>query len=499
MKIKIFFSIIYVAFIAESLFGNNNVNPPVTGHPTKKVLTITPTRDDTTVLHNPIMGFTTFFATFKGDWNYSPDRIFNDPRVMKYTNILYIRTNWTSMEPTEGSYVWENNQGFKTIIQAAVDKGFRVAFRIICQDGNGTPPYVINAIKAAGQNPYSTVVRGNSYADVTNPIWQQKFRKFILAFGAAFDNPAVTDYIDANGLGLWGEGNHSGVPLNQQESYYDWHLGVYNDAFKNVILNVNFSQYGVNKLDTDERIPFGKYGMLFRRDGLGSRWIKRGEIAFMQRHFPEIPLIGELCYDFYDVARWSSDSLIIAKSLPAAPSVRTYIDLILEQAFQLHANTLSFKEANVWTDQYPDLTAKVIANLGYRLRPVIITVPSQSGINDTMKISHKWTNDGVGVLPNGNIRWKNKYAIAFALFKSTDLNPTEVFIDSLANPGILVKGTETTYNTNIQWKVPAGNYWIAVGILDKTRPTAPSLDLAIKPLGRRNSWYLLNSITVKAN
>ena len=462
-------------------------------------LSIAPVRDDAAVLHNPAMGLTKYFY---GKWDYKPEWVFGDARLDAYTNILYIRTTWAALEPTEGNYVWLHDVGFMNIVQAAKDHGHRLAFRVMVQDGSpATPAYVTDAIKAAGQDPYTHNTAQPNYPDLTNAIWQQKFKTFITAFGQAFNDPAVVDYIDANGTGQWGEGNQHGIPLSLQAAYYDWHLGVYASAFNKVLLVINGSQFGAVPAELDQSLGLDKYAAIYRRDGLGSRWISTADLGLMQKNYPAVPLIGEQCWGvggWWDTQThtWNEDPVVLAKAAPAAPTLQTYMNLIIDQSIALHANTLDFGNPEVWVDKNPDILARLVANLGYRYRPSRIAYPESVPTGWGMHIEHSWTNDGVGAMPNANVRWGKKYAFAFALFKAGEATPVETFIFNAADPGALVKGVNSSMTTAVAWKAGAGNYQLAVGIIDQTRPAAPSLELAIKGLERRSGWYALGDLRI---
>jgi len=501
MKSKTFYSLIACLFIGTCLHGCNSKSS-IEDNPTGSVttLTVTPTKDSTTVLHNPLMNLVLYLTSdYNGNWS-DPSFYLNDASTLANCNTVYIRSAWMNFEPTEGNYVWKNNASFKNMVAAIKAKGWRIGFRVMCQDDglsstviHGTPQYVFDAMKAAGYtNPYS--IYQPNYPDVTNPVWQAKFKAFILAFGAEFDDPSITDYVDANGLGLWGEGNLVGIsPYNgdhtKDKLYYDWHLGVYAQAFKHVILDVTSCTFGswdndgAEQKATDLSLPIGKYGCIWRRDGMG--WdinqpynqFTPEQLITWTSTFPACPMICE---------PWSGFT----------STDRDYMNRLIHDVTQWHGMNMTYNDA--WFAN-PDLLSQLVTTMGYRLRPTKIELSNQVASNGTMQIKHTWTNDGVGVLPNSNVRWNNKYAIAFALFKTTELTPSKIFIDSVANPGVLVKGMNTSFTTNIQWNEPAGSYWLAVGIIDKTMASAPSLDLAIKPLGRRNSWYLLNTVTIKAN
>ena len=386
------------------------------------------------MLRNPAMGFAISSGCNKGQFD-KPEWIFNNPRNVRNSNLIYMRVRWSELEPTNGNYAWVANASFKTLVSSVKARGFRLAFRVIAQD-NATPEFVLNAIRAAGQNPMST---GNpKFPDVTNRIWQKAFETFILAFGRAFDDPTLVDYVDANGLGLWGEGNLVGIPNHEQEeAYYDWHLDLYARAFKRVLLTANFGTMGANPLDTDERLGFQKCGTIFRNDGLGSKYPKESQRAFVDRHFPEIVLIGEKCYSFSD--GWETDEKIKARASPAEPTLTTYLELLLDQAMEFHVMTLEFSNPEVWIDQHPEMAARFIANAGYRLRPKRIGFPEAFPRDAVTRICHTWCNDAVGALPNLNRRWsdpktgKGKYRVAFAFSNRARPRPSKYPLTRLPN------------------------------------------------------------------
>ena len=459
--------------------------------------TLRPVADTTAVLRNPAMGFVTY-----SDLEYGLDFIVNpNPKFAANTNIAYFRTKWANLEPTEGSHLWKQPK-VKALIQSLKAKHIGMAFRVMVQYESSTPAWVLDAVKAAGQNAMS---KGNpKYPDITNPVWQKKFENFVMAFGNAFDDPEIVDYIDANGIGDSGEGNCSGLETPEKsEAYIDWHYGLYAQAFKRVLLSANFGVYGKNFMETDERIAFKKYGMLFRSDGLGSSYPSEAQLVFMNRYFPRVVGIGEKCSSFGDPVGtgWYLDPKIIAKAAPAAPTIKNYMGLLLDQAMAYHVMTLDYSNPEVWVDQNPEMLARAIANLGYRLRPKEVVFPSaMTDQNSSMKIRHTWCNDAEGALPNLNRRWvdpktqKGKYRLAFALFKPGESTPVEVSIDPAPEPGSWVKGADMTYTSIIEWGVPRQAYQLGFGLIDTTRPTAAALDLAVKGLERRNGWYILGGL-----
>jgi hypothetical protein len=494
-------------FIQAAVAGWLATVMPVVVHAT----TVTPTPDTTTVLHNPLMNFVKYAGTYRNSRGITFDDpscswLFGDPRIATYCNIIYLRCRWADLEPTEGNYAWNNNASFKKLIAGVKAHGFRMAFRVGSQDGNriksATPPYVINAIAAAGRSPWS--LTSTNYPNVLDPIWQTKYSNFIAAFGATFNDATVTDFVDCNGLGKWGEGNLVGIPTHAQEvAYYDWHLGVWAKAFPKVILAANWCTFGTDPLNTDSTYTYGKYHAIMRGDGFGSKYPTAAQLNFINSHFPTTPMIIEECYGVHNGAGWETDSAVVA-TLGVNPTLQAYMEFLLDQTFQYHGMTMDFNEDTVWTDTYPALCARFVANIGYRLRPKTVTFPSTVQSGATLSISHTWDNDGCGVLPNTNPHWTDpatgigKYRVAFAIFPSGQSTPSQVVVDSVSEPGDWVKGTDFPCMVTSPLTVSSGNYDLGIAIVDTTRQNIPALQLAVTGLPLRNGWEILGSIGVTA-
>lgn len=85
----------------------------------------------------------------------------------------------------------------------AKDKGLKLAFRVFFHGVDGVPSYVYEA--GATESPIDDEGKTQPYYD--NPVFLEKLDKFIEAFAKEYDNPDEVDYIDAYGLGRWGEGH----------------------------------------------------------------------------------------------------------------------------------------------------------------------------------------------------------------------------------------------------------------------------------------------------
>lgn len=259
--------------------------------------------DLTTVLKNPAMGWMMYEEgwSFQGTRHnksniYTPEVFWKQMEECKaadYSNILYIRMLWKDLEPEEGKYAWIYNERYKWYIQKAKDKGLKLAFRVFFHGVDGVPSYVYEA--GATESPIDDEGKTQPYYD--NPVFLEKLDKFIEAFAKEYDNPDEVDYIDAYGLGRWGEGH--GLVLEKQdnlESVIRQITESYARHFKKVLTVMNLSQ---SDYRFSKPLVYDKLGFLPRRDGIGSFWFSNEERAMVHDElFPKRALIGEGCWWF---------------------------------------------------------------------------------------------------------------------------------------------------------------------------------------------------------
>ena len=66
--------------------------------------------------------------------------IHQDRAAREYAGVFYLRWKWEDLEPEEGKYAWECDSVFINLIQGALDRNLRLAFRAFVH--TGTPKYV---------------------------------------------------------------------------------------------------------------------------------------------------------------------------------------------------------------------------------------------------------------------------------------------------------------------------------------------------------------------
>ena len=460
--------------------------------------------DTLTMYRNPAMGWVMYaemgmeFSPITRGY-YNTDifwKEMDNVNASKYCNILYIRIPWSVLEPEEGKYAWIYNEDYKRFIQKALDHGLKLAFRVFfCSSGAGmqaTPQFVFDCgadylIDASSKKGGS--VRNDPYYD--DPVFQEKLVNFIKSFAKEYDNPEKVDFIDAYGLGTWGEGH--GVTLKGRLSInkvIESVSGTYAENFKNIltVYNLSHADFVFSK-----PIVYEKYGFLPRRDGLGSFWFDDEERKLVTDYFwPYKPLIGEGCYWFFfdnNNASYKNDKRFSMSNWSEA------LVTGMNDALNYHSNTFDLRVplmCKYWIENLPDQVQRFITNGGYRLCPKSI----EYKINDrTLDITHCWRNYGVGLLPNSHPNWGHKYKVAFALYDKQKGQIVDTLIDEPADPGNWVKGNDYTYQTKWNSKFLAKNRNLALlfSIID-TKQNKPGISLAIDNAVKIQNWYLAGEL-----
>ena len=459
--------------------------------------------DSISLLRNPAMGWMLYEegASFQEEHkNYDPIifwKEMDEVNAAEYANIFYIRVHWKVMEPQEGKYVWKFDKVYQEYIKKAEDRGLKLAFRIFFD--NGTPDWVYAAgCESTLDPPMSLKNDKQPYYD--DPIFLSKLENFIKAFAEEYDNPARVDFIDAYGLGRWGEGH--GVTLKDQKNYKKVIEKVTSDYaryFKNILTVYNLS---AGDWHISKSAVFDKLGFLPRRDGVGSHWYSDTERKYMTDLFPEKAFIGEGCYWF---GARDKDTTYHTKTAffddIRFPRMRTWNDALtvaVDDAIASRSNTFDLRtpfETKTWIEKLPNKVQEFITYGGYRLYPESISV---NQTDRTLNINHYWRNFGIGVLPNNHPNWNHKYKVAFALIHPKTKTVVYNVVDPMADPGTWLKGETYGYpdlKVTIPKSVKRGNYHLAVAIIDTTTGK-PGIKLAFKDQSISNGWTIINPIEI---
>lgn len=422
-----------------------------------------------------------------------------DAAALRYASFFYVRWRWSDMEPEEGKYAWLYDENYKNLIQGALDRGLKLAFRVYNNGIDNLRPGTPSFVKDAGARGYYTA-RGNHWTPyIDDPVFREKLENFIRAFAKEYDNPEIVDFIDGVNVGSWGECHGielENVTQEKSDETLNWITSLYSKYFKNVILVMPMcSQFGNS---SEMRIAVEKNGYAFRRDGLGSCWFHEAERKVAQGLYPNVCLIGESCYwqgnEFVGPGFYEDDTEYHFNSW------RDVYEKTFEHAVDFHFNTLDLRtpvETLGWLYTAPDLVQKFISVGGYRIYPSLISYPKEfKRKTSNMRIGTLWKNDGSGFLPNNNPKWNYKYKIALALIQDNDIKC--LVVDDKVDPSTILKEQPVKSECNIDVSgLPEGKYLLGVAIVDKSEGNKPGIKLALTAPEIAGGWYIVGNVTLK--
>lgn len=476
------------------------------------------------VLDNPLSGWVTYTGlgdglkdSFWEDYDNMPSAI-GPVKVSDYSNVLFIRAAWTYFNPEEGKYAWDDDvntiqaKRFKWLVKGAKERNMKLAFSFICdsQDkhDNFTPDYV----KQAGAKGYVTTTGSvqvwSPYPD--DPVFQEKYAKFIHDFAAKYDDPEVTMFISGFGLGKWGESHTMTYSTGNNDPRIptaEWITDLYMKEFKKVPCIINYhrtilstSAFTDNVSQTTESIieMAVEKGFSLRHDAFGMKsYYKDWERGFAAAHRYQRPILMEGGW-----VKTSHGGSIKGDGYADYADVRRGE---FNEGKGAHVNMMDFRyggdlvngETWSWFNEAFDLVKEFISEGGYRLYPDKISLPVIAGANANVAITHRWSNLGWGYCPTNIPQWNQKYKVAFALLDKGSLRPVKIFVDEKPCLNEWIKGRPSTYTYNFNLGgVNAGQYVWAVGLVDTTRDNAIGLEISAKGDITPEGWLQLQDMTV---
>lgn len=451
--------------------------------PVPKSTEVTFELDEETNLKNPYMGWS-LYSNGTNNTDRPATYWYLQDEAAKYAGTLYIRWRWSDLEPEEGQYAWDHNEDFKGMIQGAVDRGLRIAFRVYVNGRDNlnpaTPQYVLD------QAATYTVAPGHETPYADDEFFLEKYTKFIAAFGEKFNDPTLVDYVDCYGLGWWGEAHN--IKYQNSTNKHTSHnriVRAYAQAFDKVINVVN---YGVRDA-AQQAVVYDELSFSPRRDGYASEFFPVSQQTGLAAHFPRKIIIAEACYQkdtpisTYENGRWAT--------------WYDYYTEVVDLALQTHANYLDLRtyvEASRYLDIGMDLVELFIAKGGYRIYPKAIVY---NAVNGELSINHTWLNTANGVLPNNNVNLGYKYRVAFGLFDAEN-NLVRQWVSDGVEVSNLVDlkeiNADDVFSVN---GIDAGTYKLGVAIINTRENDSKDIALAIKDVVKiTNEWVLVGDVKI---
>ncbi|MHA0857279.1 hypothetical protein [Paenibacillus sp. CMAA1364] len=498
--------IISLLVITMMLFATLLISP-ATGN-AAEAMTYQPTEKTSGLIRNPGMGWILYCDAFGQMTNNTfPDinKCVNNPNLFwqSFDNsgatakatTFYIRAPWSFYEPTAGQYSWNDpNSNYSILMQGALDRGLRIAFRVYVdsQDSyqQATPEYV----RLAGAKGYTNTF-WTPY--VNDQIFLNKLNTFISAFGAKYNNHPKVDFIDAMGLGAWGEGHNMRTDNTQPGNTNSSIMTVaqyYRNAFPNVLLG---GQQGGGLASAAESLAQSNKFDILRRDSIGMKqyFTQADKDYYVNRLLTYgIPLFSENGWNYFahDFAGYMN------RNGNPFSNIRDMLVYSLNDAITARANTFDLRvpeDAIEWMNNV-DLVDDFIVNGGYRFVPLNITTPSAITSNDYITVQSNWKNTGIGKLPNDRPAWNYKYKVAYSLLNTSTKQPVFTSVTNI-DPSVWLKGNNYQYDTPISFgNVPNGSYELAYAIVDTSKGNTPAINLAVTNPATSTGWYPISQVIV---
>ncbi|MCD0489557.1 DUF4832 domain-containing protein [Pedobacter sp. MC2016-14] len=489
--------------------GNDQVN----------YTSLKPKYNSKTVLRNPLNGWV-MYASRSADESYWDTEYFvpqlnKKVKALDYASACYIRTSWSSLNPKDGMYAW-NDPGSRIakLIKGAEKRGLPIAFRIVVDgrdQGQNTPQFVFKA----GAKYY---LENTEHPDRQTPypqdlVFKKYYTKFIEALAKEFNDPVRTAFIDAYGLGKWGEAHHvvyqdpkiatSEDTEKLKEEVFDWVTDLYSRTFTKVPLVINYhrlvghseSWAAANPNSDRLLVKAIEKGYSLRHDAFGMTGYYQGwEKDFARKWNFKRPIIMEGGWITSRTHRYWTD--------PSGKYKEGHAEDVrqgeYEASAEAHVNMMDFRSGDTdsWFEKAFSLVQGFVSEGGYRLYPDQINLPDHIKSNASAKITHRWKNMGWGYFPNNIPQWNYKYKVAFALLDAEN-KVKRIFVDKESEPSNWLKDKPLTYDLKTTVDLPVGKYSWAVAIVDTTKENRPAIKLALDAEVTAGGWNRLNDLQVQ--
>lgn len=477
---------------------------------------VSPQYSRNVVLQNPLNGWVMYAARTAEpsywDQEYYVSDLGKRVKAIDYASACYIRTSWSSLNPSEGVYAWrDSSTQIARLINGARERGLPVAFRIVVDgrdQGMNTPRFVFDA----GAEYY---VENPSFPErITpipqDPIFKQYYAQFIEEFARDFNDPDYVSFIDAYGLGKWGEVHNviyedpnASTGLNTEklkEEVFDWITDLYTQHFTNIPLVINYHRlvghpesWGSPNANSNKLLVKAiNKGYSLRQDAFGmTEYYQDWEKQFAKTWNFKRPILMEGGWITSGTHRYWTD--------PSGKYREGHPEDVRQGEFDASAeacvNMMDFRSGDTdsWFEKSFNLVQRFVSEGGYRVYPDRIYLPEKVTRGSEVTISHRWRNMGWGYLPNNIPQWNYKYKVAFALLDSEG-QMMEMLIDEKSEPSDWLKGKPVSYDFTTKIDLPTGQYAWAVAIVDTSKKNEPGIELAVNEEVTAEGWLKLQDV-----
>ena len=511
---------------------------------------IKPARDLHSVLKNPMTGWVMYVSSTADpsyfDTEFTVSAAGETVKVRDYASCFYVRAGWKKFNPEPDKYFWQiPDDPLNKLYQRAQELGMPMAFRVVVDgrdQGENTPQFVFD-------DGAEYWLENDKYPDrkvpnVMDKTWRKWYEKFIEAFAAEFNDPAKLAFIDAYGLGKWGEGHnvcyegiepirwnddgsvaeYAGIVTDNTAEYkentMEWITSLYSRCFTKVPLVINYhrqighprSSGAQAQSDSEHLLEIAiRNGYSLRSDAIGmtnndwgyndwertfvSKWNCAGADPENRR-----PVLMEGGYIVSSHSYWN-DPKGYRQGHPEDVRQGEF-----DESRGARVNTMDFRvgdETKSWFEDAFSLVEQFVQEGGYRLYPDLVTVPEKAAMGSDIKVTSRWRNAGWGYCPVNIPQWNQKYKVAYALLDMQTEKPVYQFVDENTDLSTWLSSAPTSYTFDISMKgVAIGGYFWAVGLVDTSLQEQEGLHpIGIQVAVSKDSltddgWVKLTNVTV---
>ena len=479
---------------------------------------VKPKYNRSSVFRNPLNGWV-MYATGRDEayWDteyYVPD-LGQRVKAIDYASTCYIRTSWASLNPSAGVYAWKDpNSPLGKMIKGVEKRGLPIGFRIVVDgrdQGLNTPQFVFDAGAKFYLENSSFPSRRTPYPQ--DPVFRQHYAKFIEELAKDFNDPVRTSFIDAYGLGKWGEAHNviyedpnTSTGANTEilkEEVLDWVTDLYTRTFTKVPLVINYHRvigapvsWGAANPNSSRLLTKAiDKGYSIRQDAFGmTDYYQSWEKAFAKSWNFKRPIIMEGGWITTGTHRYWTD--------PSGKYREGHPEDVRQGEFEASAeacvNMMDFRAGDIesWFSKSFTLTQRFVSEGGYRVYPDQVYLPEKLNKGEETVITHRWRNMGWGYLPNNIPQWNYKYKVAFALLDASGV-VKKVFVDKNSEPSNWLKNNPVSYELKTTVDLPTGTYSWAVAIVDTAKENKPGIKLAVNGDMNAEGWLKLIDLQVQ--
>lgn len=456
----------------------------------------------------------------------SPEAFFERLDAMRAkglpANILYLRMGWSWFEPEEGVYAWRDSASpLARYIQGARERKLQLAFRVLAcdhydqEDKSLSSPRQTLPVWLFSKPGFSFYrnTEGSPCPHYDNPVYLALYERLIQELARDFDDPAFVAFVDAQGLGMWGEMHELRTrrPFGVRRAVLA-HARIWTRHFHRVLLGATF---GGSADRVNRQVVVPRYRHMVRRDGYGSRWITPAfEKAYQKKMLPlRVPSYGEMCYwhlnNYQALKQHFDQEQELSFTGDEERDLPRYFALVMDQAARFRVNTLDVRVPGDWAPWLAYGQAQLARfeqEGGYRLAPERLEWQKSIQAGQGLQVAHSWRNHGFGFFPDHNNQLSGRYRIALALADQED----RLHCLTLARHDSLAwrreEGAQAlTTRMALPRDLAPGDYRLAVAVVDSQAGQQPALNLCtdLPRLGSQapawyGAWYVAGGLQVTA-